>query len=62
MRDKKRYDMKKILEIIGTVLLAFVDGKKVATKINEVTETETHRLQSKNNITNPTFTLCPSHM
>ncbi|MFD0770618.1 hypothetical protein ACFQZ1_17890 [Bacillus sp. CGMCC 1.60114] len=62
MRDKDRCDMKKILEIIGAVLLAFVDGKRVVAKINEVTETETHRLQSKNDITNPTFTLCPSHM
>lgn len=53
--------MKKALKIIGAVLLAFVDGKKVAMALNETAEIETGTPQSKNDITNPTFSLCPSH-
>ncbi|PEC19768.1 hypothetical protein [Bacillus cereus] len=30
--------MKKILEVIGAVFLAFVDGKKVAMELNETPE------------------------
>ncbi|KYG39316.1 hypothetical protein [Bacillus gaemokensis] len=30
--------MKKILEVVGAVLLAFVDGKKVARELNEAPE------------------------
>ncbi|NUC16524.1 hypothetical protein HUC00_05290 [Bacillus mycoides] len=30
--------MKKFLEVIGAVFLAFVDGKKVAMKLNETPE------------------------
>ncbi|MEH7462142.1 hypothetical protein V7166_08630 [Bacillus thuringiensis] len=53
--------MKKALNLIGTILLAFVDGKKVAIALNETTEVETDTPQSKNDITNITFTLYPSH-
>ncbi|MDM5429900.1 MULTISPECIES: hypothetical protein [Bacillus] len=30
--------MKKILEVVGAVFLAFVDGKKVAMELNETPE------------------------
>ncbi|PEY42370.1 hypothetical protein CN354_02690 [Bacillus cereus] len=30
--------MKKLLEIVGAVFLAFVDGKKVAMELNEMPE------------------------
>lgn len=30
--------MKKLLEVVGAVLLAFVDGKKVAMELNETPE------------------------
>ncbi|ENQ3105557.1 hypothetical protein ACEOWJ_001537 [Bacillus cereus] len=52
--------MKKVLNIIGAVLLAFVDGKKVAIALNETEEVGTS--QSNNDITNTTFTLYPSHI
>ncbi|ENQ3079208.1 hypothetical protein [Bacillus multifaciens] len=54
--------MKKILNIIGAVLLAFVDGKKVALALNETAEIETDTSQYNNDITNTTFTLYPSHI
>lgn len=54
--------MKKVFNIIGAVLLAFVDGKKVAIALNETAEIETDKPQSKNDITNTPFTLYPSHI
>ncbi|MEI4799961.1 hypothetical protein ACIGHG_13750 [Bacillus sp. NPDC077411] len=54
--------MKKALNIISAVLLAFVDGKKVAIALNEAAEIETGTPQSKIDITNKTFTLYPSHI
>ncbi|HDX9578944.1 hypothetical protein M3215_00265 [Bacillus cytotoxicus] len=54
--------MKKVLNIIGVVLLAFVDGKKVALLLNKTEEIETGTSQSNNDITNTTFTLYPSHI
>lgn len=52
--------MKKFLNIIGAVFLAFVDGKKVAIALNETEEVGTS--QSNNDIKNTTFTLYPSHI
>ncbi|PEA56840.1 hypothetical protein CON64_00950 [Bacillus pseudomycoides] len=53
--------MKKVFNIIGAVLLAFVDGKRVAIELNKTAEIETDKPQSNNDITNITFTLYPSH-
>ncbi|SFJ25614.1 MULTISPECIES: hypothetical protein [unclassified Bacillus (in: firmicutes)] len=54
--------MKKVLNIIGAVLVTFVDGKKVALALNETEEIETGTSHSNNDITNTTFTLYPSHI
>ncbi|MDC2863046.1 MULTISPECIES: hypothetical protein [unclassified Bacillus (in: firmicutes)] len=54
--------MKKTLLLIGAVLLAFVDGKRVAIELNGSAEIETDKPQSKNDITNTPFTLYPSHI
>ncbi|WP_218013479.1 hypothetical protein, partial [Bacillus thuringiensis] len=38
MKQRSEYMMKKILEVIGAVFLACVDGKKVAMDLNETPE------------------------
>ncbi|EEL48978.1 hypothetical protein bcere0022_37420 [Bacillus cereus Rock3-44] len=37
-QTKERIKMKKLLEVVGAVFLAFVDGKKVAMELNEAPE------------------------
>jgi hypothetical protein len=38
MKQRSEYMMKKILEVVGAVFLAFLDGKKVAMELNETPE------------------------
>jgi len=38
MKQRSGYMMKKLLEVVGAVFLAFVDGKKVAMALNETPE------------------------
>ncbi|ABK87400.1 conserved hypothetical protein [Bacillus thuringiensis str. Al Hakam] len=38
MTQRSEYMMKKLLEVVGAVFLAFVDGKKVAMELNETPE------------------------
>ncbi|MGR5879581.1 hypothetical protein ACT7DO_13145 [Bacillus pacificus] len=53
--------MKKLLEVVGAVFLAFVDGKKVAMELNETPE---QPLPKKKRIikTSTTFTSCSTHV
>ncbi|EEL04055.1 hypothetical protein bcere0014_43410 [Bacillus cereus BDRD-ST196] len=38
MKQRSEYIMKKFLEVVGAVFLAFIDGKKVAMELNETPE------------------------
>jgi hypothetical protein len=38
MKQRSEYMMKKFLEVVGAVFLAFVDGEKVTMELNETPE------------------------
>lgn len=53
--------MKKFLEVVGAVFLAFVDGKKVAMELNETPE-QPRTKRKRITKTNTSIKSCPTHI